>query len=96
MIRALIRDALGRAHYERMRQGMSPTLTLPAWEALSDSQREPYRARFDYAIPALVAVVGQLGREDNTYQLTADEKWEALDRAEDLADRLRKHLAARA
>lgn len=50
----VVRDALGRAHYERMRQRMAPDLLLPTWAGLTDAQREPYRQRTDYLVDAVL------------------------------------------
>lgn len=50
----LIRDALGRAHYERMASGFAAGgMRLPGWDDLREGTRESYRARLDYVLPRL-------------------------------------------
>jgi len=59
-IRAVLREALGEAHYERMRRGMSPDIELPPWAQLPGHERELYRKRLDYVIPRLLVTVKEV------------------------------------
>ncbi len=48
----LVRDALGRAHYERMAAGFARGgMPLPGWDDLSERSRESYRQQLDYVLP---------------------------------------------
>jgi hypothetical protein len=57
---AQARDDLGRAHWQRMRAGMHPDCVLPPWEDLTERTREAYRAKLDYLLPVISAVVAGL------------------------------------
>jgi hypothetical protein len=54
----VVRDTLGRGHYERMRAGFGLALPLPAWDQLPEASREVYRRRTDYLTDAVVGLLG--------------------------------------
>lgn len=64
----LIRDALGRAHYERLAAGCAAGgVTLTPWDHLQEATRQVYRARLDYALPLLneaLDAIAVLGLDD--------------------------------
>lgn len=52
-----IREALGRAKYERMRIAMLPDLAIDPWELLSERSREAYREPLDFLVPTVGALL---------------------------------------
>lgn len=56
-MRSEIRDALGRAHYERMRAGMHSQVAIAPWEELTEATREAYRRKLDYVTPVVYRLV---------------------------------------
>lgn len=53
------REELGRAHYERMRDGIAPALALPPWSQLTEPQREAHRERIDYLVPVVLCLLAE-------------------------------------
>lgn len=68
-LRDLLRELMGRAHYERMRTGMAPELSLPPWDELLPGTREIHRSRNDYLLPTLLYLLEQqrTGARDEMY-----------------------------
>lgn len=56
VIRRRLREAMGRAHYDRMRSGMTD-LHLPPWEELLPGTREIHRGRHDYLLSNLMYLI---------------------------------------
>jgi hypothetical protein len=56
-LRDALREAMGRAHYDRMRTGMASDMVLPPWEELLAGTREIHRSRSDYLLPTLLVFI---------------------------------------
>lgn len=70
-----VREALGFAHYDRMRRAMEPTLLIPLWPDLNERTREAYRTRMEYAVTPLLNLIDEERRDaaDERDQQLADE-----------------------
>lgn len=51
-----VHDALGRAHYERMRVAMAGNFVLPPWEDLAEGTRVAHRERMRWVLPVALGL----------------------------------------
>lgn len=64
-----VHDALGRAHYERMRVAMAGNFLLPPWEDLAEGTRVAHRERMRWVLPVALGLTREAAaRNDLAWQ----------------------------